>query len=201
VTWLIVEEAGDVGFSAGSSRYFLVIVLVTDDIVALRRAVTRTRKQLRRKLKNIPEFKAFKTAPRVIRRLLTNALASDWSVIASIVDKSLLKRQDDSEELYRRVAVAAIQRATREGGTFSAVFDKRYTNWRQWQQLTDALSAALELPERLMLTIRQEESEKEKAIQVADAIAWALFQKYEREDEGMYQLIRERIAVEEMWRK
>ncbi len=47
---------------------------------------------------------------------------------------------------------------------------------------------------------RYEASESEKAIQVADAIAWAIFQRYERGNETFYRLIQEKIILEEMVR-
>ena len=42
------------------------------------------------------------------------------------------------------------------------------------------------------------DSQSERALQVADVIAWSLFQKYEREDEGLYHLIERKIAGEVM---
>ena len=47
--------------------------------------------------------------------------------------------------------------------------------------------------EGVTLAIHYEVSEKERVLQVADALAWSLFQKYERHDETFWQLIQEHV--------
>lgn len=39
---------------------------------------------------------------------------------------------------------------------------------------------------------------KEKALQVADAVAWSIFQKYEQGDTMLYDTLREKIVLEEV---
>ena len=51
-----------------------------------------------------------------------------------------------------------------------------------------------------ILVIEHAESESESALQVADAVAWALFQKHERGDESFYGLVKDKIVVEELWK-
>ena len=44
-----------------------------------------------------------------------------------------------------------------------------------------------------MLAIHYEVSEKERVLQVADAVAWSLFQKHERHDETFWEVIQEHV--------
>ena len=50
-------------------------------------------------------------------------------------------------------------------------------------------------PSRTALAILHEDSTRERALQVADAVAWVLFQKYERRDETFWEIIQENVVV------
>ncbi len=77
------------------------------------------------------------------------------------------------------------------------IVDKRYTNQRLRDRLVEALvESAADLPGNMVCEYAA--SEQERAIQVADAVVWAIFQKYERGDETFYQIIRDKIIVEEV---
>jgi len=78
--------------------------------------------------------------------------------------------------------------------------DKRYTSRRLEERLVRALAEeASQLPTGSFC--RFVASEGERAIQVADAVAWAIFQKYERDDETFYQIIQDNIVVEDVVKK
>lgn len=59
--WAFGDETGDVGQAPGSSRYLIVAIVLTRDPRSLRKAVVKTRKHLRKKLRSIPELKAKRT--------------------------------------------------------------------------------------------------------------------------------------------
>jgi len=48
-----------------------------------------------------------------------------------------------------------------------------------------------------VVIIRQDDSIANKLLQAADYVAWAFFQKYEREDGRFYQLIADKVIDEE----
>lgn len=49
-----------------------------------------------------------------------------------------------------------------------------------------------------VVTIEQVASEQRREVLLADYLAWVIFHKYERGDLTGYDIIRDRIAVEEM---
>jgi hypothetical protein len=51
-----------------------------------------------------------------------------------------------------------------------------------------------------VLTIEQLPSEQHQELLLADYLAWALFQKYERGDQEGYDIIRDRIVIEDVTR-
>jgi len=73
--------------------------------------------------------------------------------------------------------------------------DKRYTNRKLRDRLNRAITGGIaDIGATLILQHR--ESERESGIQVADAVAWSLFQKYEYRDERLSLLIKDKIVME-----
>jgi len=61
-------------------------------------------------------------------------------------------------------------------------------------------AANQDLPQKVVL-IRQENSTSRKELQAVDAVAWALFQKYERDNTSFYHIISPRMVYEEVVRE
>jgi len=90
---------------------------------------------------------------------------------------------------YAACTSAALQ--TEDG--IIATIDRPFTDARQRQTVLVAMAdAAEELDKRLIVVM--DDSQHEKALQAADVVAWALFQRHERNNEEFYQVIQARIS-------
>lgn len=195
--WGVLDEAGDVGSAGGSSRCLVVAVVLTENLQPLRRVVTRARKRLGKRLKDIPELKAWHTPPGVVLRLVEDIAGLDIEVIAVALIKDKLRVYDVPEDRYRRTCALAVRRCLEMYPYLSLILDRRYTKQQQEDLLIETLlENTAELSGNLIC--RYEASEREKAIQAADAVAWALYQKYEHGDEMFYRVIRGKITKEEV---
>lgn len=65
---------------------------------------------------------------------------------------------------------------------------------RLQRQLDRALAACMEGLSGKVLATHYEDSEKERVLQVADAVAWALFQKHEKGDETFWRIVQENVV-------
>jgi len=196
----VLDEAGDVGHAEGSSRYLVVAIVVVSNVNVLRKAVARVRKSIHKRRRDIPEFKAFKTDPRLTRRLLHNLAQLDCEIIAMVIEKQPRKAPDDTEDLYRRVCACAVRQCLERHPQLSLYVDRRYTKPALREKWNRVVLEKLGDLQRVILSIEHSASEEEPALQVADAVAWSLFQRYERGDDSFYRLIQGRIAVEEFQR-
>ena len=193
------DEAGDVGWGERSSRYLVVAIVLTDDPQRLRRTAARIRKGLRKKLKQIPELKAYHTPKSVVTRLLRKVAGQDVEIVAVVWRKEEGTKPGDPEEGYRHLCALAVRRCVERYPHLSLVLDRRYTN----PGLRDSLVRKItgNIGSSTVVVLQQSESRREKALQVADAVAWGIFQKYERGDETFYEIVREKIVVEEVVEK
>ena len=82
------DEAGDTGGAHGSSSYLVVGIVLTEHPQLLRRIIPRVRKGLNKKLKQVPEFKAYHTPRAVLTRLLRKVDEQDVEIIAVVWRKA-----------------------------------------------------------------------------------------------------------------
>lgn len=196
----VLDETGDVGTKEGASAHFIVTVAVVGDMERLRRTVTRTRKRLDKRQRDIPEFKAFKTDPRIVRKLLTAIAETECEIIVVIADKQALPKRDDPESIYRDLCARAARRCVERHQQISLILDKRYTDQKLIRKLNEAISLEVAEVTGMLVLETPRDSEQERALQAVDAISWAIFQKLERGDESFYSLVRECIALEEWFK-
>lgn len=185
-----LDESGDVEYTHGTANH-LVVVVVVGHPERLRRAITRTRKTLHKGIRNVPELKAGGD-PRVTEALLTHAVEIGFDAVGAVINKNRFPRPRDAEDLYRYACVRAVREALERFGPLTLTVDRRYTKVKLRSRLEQALLSGVQ-DLGIPLHIRHEDSKKERMLQVADAVAWTLFQKYERGDETFWQMIRGKV--------
>ncbi|MBM4467042.1 MAG: hypothetical protein FJ014_16070 [Chloroflexi bacterium] len=102
-----LAETGDVGQAEGATRYLIVAVVITSNPHRLRKAVIKTRKGLRKKLKQIPELKAKRTPKKVVAKLLRYIAMLGVEIVAVILDKESRLCPFDPEDWYRTTCARA----------------------------------------------------------------------------------------------
>jgi len=76
--------------------------------------------------------------------------------------------------------------------------DKRYTKSALRDRLEKTLREGIVDLTRQVVLVHQEDSRKQKGLQAADHVAWALYQKYERQDDAFYQILKGKVVAEEI---
>lgn len=78
------------------------------------------------------------------------------------------------------------------------LLDKRYTKRSLRLELERVIREGIAgLPQEVVL-IRQEDSRSRKELQAVDHVAWAIYQKYEAGDNRFYEILQDKIVVEEV---
>ena len=203
--WAFADETGDVGRAPGSSRYLIVAIVLTRNPRLLRKTVTKTRKHLRKKLKNIPELKAKRTPKKIVARFLRYIAELDVEIVAVVLDKHTASVRLDAEDWYRQTCAEAIRHCVERYTWLKLAADRRYTNQNLRDRLEQSIlvraGSASERTTLGLIRVEQSDSVQEKGIQAADAVVWSLGQKYERGDDELYNIIKDKIIVEEVLRK
>ena len=188
-----LDEAGDVGFSKGSSRYLVVAISAIADANVLRRAVKKIRQSFAKKLRDIPELKAAQTPTRIVQKLLRCIVQFDVEIFAVIVDKQKTSPPVDLEKIYRDASAMVIKECLTHHPNLLLFVDKRHTNPRLREKFNQAIVQAIQ-DINATVAIEHLDSRNEKGLQVADAVAYTLWAWYEREEHELYSLIEGKIV-------
>lgn len=197
--YAIIDEAGDTGQHPRSSRYLIGIAVLASSLHGIQRVAGVVRKEARKRQIRLAELKARLVPTDLVQEGLTRSLDWDWELIIAAVDKSRdADKPDEGEDLYRRLIAHLVRRCAQRYPTLRVVIDKRYNNQTQRAKLTLAIETVLaQLANRTIVTIEQADSKAHSELLLADYVAWAVFQKYERGDISAYQIIASRIRLEE----
>jgi hypothetical protein len=186
-----IDETGDIGASPGSSRHMIVAATVCADARILRNVAKREWNKLRPRQKRIAELKGSNLPPVTMRRLLTDLVNQGIAIYAAVWDKRTYP--SIGEELYTLTFAACVQHILGDYPGIAIVADQRYNNPNRQEKFFGDIRLLNQSPDLLLET---NTSHRDGALQVADAVAWALHQKYEHEDEDLYGLISSRIQAE-----
>lgn len=197
--YVFMDESGTVG-STGT-HFLVVAALATPSPRDIEKPVRRVMKKYGTNLGS-GEVKAADFEESVILRLLSEISEKRITIVATIVDQRAIRIPPrDMEDVYRQ-AVAATIRSLAEGFPhLELTIDKRYTNAHLRRLLEKAIRDEVENLPHQNIIIQQENSVLNKGLQAVDAIAWALFEKYERGNLRFYDVIAPRIANEILIRK
>jgi len=195
--YTFVDESGDVAPFSGS--HFLVVALLsTTSARSIELHVKRAHKKYGTSLSS-GEMKAASSREVVVERLLHAIAQESVAIVAVIVDKrDILRPPADAEDIYREAVTRAVRHAVSRWPRVDVCLDKRYTTKRLRYRLEKKIREGIADLHQEVVIIRQEDSVAHKELQAVDYIAWAFFQKYERKNERFYQIIADKVIVEEI---
>jgi len=198
--YAFIDESGTVGIPGGT--HFLVVALLKtgqprDIEMPVRRVLKKYGPSLSR-----GEIKAADFEEKAVARLLEAIAKQDVSILTTIVDQSVIvKPPEEMEEIYRQAVAKTVYHLVERCPRVNICLDRRYTNERHRFELETQIRESIQdLPQKVVL-IRQENSMSRKELQAVDAVAWALFQKYERNNGAFYDIISSRVVSEEVIRE
>ena len=192
-----LDESGGVDPFSGS-HVLVVSLLTTQAPRKIELRIKRAHQKLGRGASG-EELKASSSQARVITRFLESMAGEEIEIIAVIVDKrAILRPPENTEDIYREAAAKAVSHCVARWPRIDLSLDKRYTKKSLRRELELAIREGISHLSQEVVLIRQEDSRNVKGLQAIDFVAWALFQKYEANDEQYYSIIQDRIIVEEI---
>jgi len=195
--YAFIDESGSTA-PTETSHILVVAVIGTKEPIAIHRIIHRFQK---RYISSLPsgELKARKLEPAQIKKVLGKLAQSPIQIVAVIVDPFILNHPpQDPEDIYRWAVSRAVHHLVELYPSIEIVLDRRYTKETLRFELEKAIrQAIIGIPEQYVL-IRHDDSSQRKELQAVDFLAWAFFQKCERNDYQYYELIAP-LVIKEEW--
>ncbi len=194
--FVYLDETGDTGFKfeKGSSRYFIVTILVTSDPVPLNSEIEAFRREHR--FPDNHEFKFYSSPDSVRDRFLRLLLQHECLVRCLIVDKHRLEstRVRNDGDLYQTVVALLFQNGMEWLADARLVLDRR-------AQKTTRDSLGLYLRRemnrdgvRRIRDIKYHESHRDNLLQAVDMASGAINARYARNRPEFLHIIRSRVV-------
>jgi len=195
--YAFMDESGTVGVTG---THFLIVAATTlpnprDIEKPIRNAFRQALKKFGAEA--VSEVKASDLDEPVALRLLAEIAEKDVQVFITIVDQQAIRVPPrDKEEIYRQAVAGTVRRLAEKFPRLDLSIDKRHTNAHLRRLLEKAIRDEIETLPRQNVLIQQENSITRKELQAADAVAWAIFQKYEHHDLRFYEVIQSKVVDE-----
>jgi len=209
---VFIDESGDLGFSSKSTKFFVVAYVIPKQPWALRIQIRRILKRLHRAKKYTGSELKFSNSSYKTRLIVLKKLSKlDWEsgiiilekrkvkedlrkninilynfTIVNYVMRNILLQLEPSEPL-KLVVDKSLPKSSREA--FND-YVKRKANWVWSVELGRAPPLS-----KGQITVSHLSSEMEQCLQLADYVAGAAFQKYERGVQDFYKLIEDKITA------
>jgi hypothetical protein len=207
---IYLDESGDLGFhfeKKGTSRYFIITLLVCyDEMIAnnFKKAVRRTLKnKLKTKKARLIELKGTDTTLAVKKYFYQNVSNSNgWHLYGIVLDKHLLKSKLISvpnerriynylsKEILRQVSLIEIK------SRLLLVVDKR-KGAKGINEFNRYLSSHLEamLPLNVQYNISHEKSHESPILQAVDMFCWGIRRSYELKDDSWLEVFQDKLTL------
>jgi len=175
--------------------------LITPNPRAVEKPIRRLMKKLGPNL-GTGEIKAADFDEAVIFRLLSEISEEQVAIMATIVEQRAIRfPPKDMESVYRQAVASTVRNLAEEFPRLHLTIDKRYTNAHLRLLLEQTIRDEVENLPHQSIIIQQENSVLSKGLQAVDAVAWAFFEKYERDELRFYNVIAPNIVRETLVRK
>lgn len=199
--FVYLDETGDAGFKfdRGSSRYFVITLLLIDDPIPIQTAIDDLRRSLGFTAGN--EFKFYKSSEATRWAFLRMLRRQDFKARVLVIDKHRMTRPhiQKRETFYNFLVQMVLQH---DNGTIEdamLILDESVQTKKSKQQLTTYLRQALNAnPERRKIReVRFHRSSADNIIQAADMLSGAIYARYHRGDARFFDYIRPKIS--DLW--
>jgi hypothetical protein len=208
MAYIFLDESGDLGFDftkKKTSHYFVITFLFVDNKRPVEKIVKKifaglTRKQIKA---HDGILHSYKESPRTRQKLLSGLAGKDVSILAIYLNKKKVytKLQDEKQVLYNYVTNILLDRImTRRllplNKKVTLIASRYETNKLLNENFKDYLSGQILQNHKIKLEIEIKTPHQEKCLQVVDMASWAIFRKWEHQDESYYNLIKSKIVEE-----
>ena len=193
---VFIDESGDLGFSEGSSKVFVVSYLACSDPLVLQRSLKRIRQvKLKKSMRDLPEFKFYDASDRVkglvFKKIEELGIPCGFVVVnKDKVNDSLKDKKTVLYNYFVRQLLDDVITLHSNERDISLIMDKPYSNRRLRDSMNEYLSRMASRITTSNLEIVHKDSSSCAGIQFVDFIAGAVKRYYETGDNTYMQKIK-----------
>lgn len=202
-----MDESGDLGFNfekKKTSKFFVITFLFTKNKKPVEKVVKKIHSELQKKYKRkIGVLHATKEKPLTRQRLLGKLAEKDCYIMTIYLNKKKVytKLHNEKALLYNYVANILLDRIFTKkilpmNRKIELIASKKETNRFLNENFKSYLNNQIKNRHNIELSISIKTPFEEKGLQAVDFVCWAIFRKYEFNDDTYYNIIKNKIIEE-----
>ena len=203
---IYIDESGDMGFTGRSSPYFVLVALVVHDPLSIRRCFARIRRtKLKKKYRELPEFKFNNSSAEIKRRILSCIASADVEICFCVLRKKQVRQHLRTEHqiVYNYltgVLISTIIGKYHPDDEIEITVDKSLNGiqreaFNQYLVFKTMEKNPVNAPPLPAISIDHADSASEPCIQAVDFVAGALHYQYREDDDTYRRIIDGKISI------
>jgi len=198
MSYIYIDESGDLGTKKFSSKYFVIVGVKVENPITLDRVINKTRRSVKKKLLTSNEIKGsnlpYELKLKIFKKL-KNVNYETFILVFEKINRYKIGYGYDNKELYDILASELAKLITITNPTFIFIDkskNKNYEILKFNQKFLENLINYKNQP----ITIEHVNSMHFKGLQIADLISWSIFQSFEHDNNEFSRLIKNKTIIE-----
>jgi predicted kinase len=207
MAYIFLDESGDLGFNPAkkNSKNFIITILATPNKKPIEKIVKKVHSTLKKKVKRLSGgvLHAYKEKPATRKKVLNLLNKKDCSIMTICLNKTKVytRLKEEKHVLYNYVANILLDRIIKKKlvDTTDIVYliaSRRETNKFLNENFKNYLKSQISNIHKMKVEIEIKIPSEEKSLQAVDFVSWAIFRKYEHNDDSYFKLIKSKIIEE-----
>lgn len=191
MSYVFIDESGDLGTKKSSSNYFIMAGIKVDEHKKLDRIISKTRNSTRKntisneiKGNNLPKYIKIK-----ILKRLENIDYEVFIIVFEKINRYKISSGYNNNELYDELASELAKLINIDNSTFIFI-DKSKNKHEEIIDFNKKFLNNLNNPKKYPVSLKHVDSVNFKGLQVVDLISWAVFQNFEKNNDEFSKLIK-----------
>ncbi|WP_406536225.1 DUF3800 domain-containing protein [Methanobrevibacter sp.] len=195
MSYIYIDESGDLGTKHGSSKYFIMAAIKVEDSKKLEKIIKKTRRDFKKKMLTSNEVKGGNLPYELKIKILEKLKNIDYEVFIIVFDKENRYKigYGDNKKAYDILASRLAKLINIDKPTFIFI-DKSKNKQEEIDSFNELFLDNLNNIKKQPITIEHADSMHYKGLQMADLISWSTFQNFENDNPEFLDIIKNKVV-------
>lgn len=192
MSYIFIDESGDLGTKKSSSKYFVMVAIKVEDYKKLDRIISKTRRITKKNIITLNEIKGSNLPKHLKIKIfdkLDNVNYETSIIVFEKINRYKVSDGYDNIKLYDTLASELAKLLNITNATFIFI-DKSKNKEEEIIEFDKKFLENLPNFKRFPIKIKHVDSFNYKGLQIADLISWAVFQSAEYKNDEFIDLIK-----------
>lgn len=195
MSYIYIDESGDLGTKKASSKYFVMAAIKVEDSKKLEKIIKKTRRDFKKKMLTSNEVKGGNLPYELKIKILEKLKNIDYEVFIIIFDKENRFKigYGDNKKAYDILASRLAKLINIDKPTFIFI-DKSKNKQEEIDNFNELFLNNLNNIKKQPIKIEHADSMHYKGLQMADLISWSTFQNFENDNPEFLDMIKNKVV-------